>query len=87
MYNTQDFDEMEILSEQVVQFFPSEPELAVQHFELLYTHLISSLIVGMVWSYLEAKIILKTGLKTTAYEASRKWRPTDYLKFSDYLKN
>ena len=50
MYSTQDFDEMEILSEQVAQFFPSEPELAVQHFELLYTHLISSLIVGMVWS-------------------------------------
>ena len=87
MYNTQDFDEMEILSEQVVQFFPSEPELAVQHFELLYTHLSSSLIVGMIWSYLEAKIILKTGLRTSAYDSSRKWRPADYLKFSEYLKN
>ena len=87
MYNTQDFDEMEILSEQVVQFFPSEPELAVQHFELLYTHLISSLIVGMIWSYLEAKIILKTGLRSSAYDSSRKWRPADYLKFSEYLKN
>ena len=87
MYNTQDFDEMEILSEQVVQFFPSEPELAVQHFELLYTHLISSLIVGMIWSYLEAKIILKTGLRTSAYDSSRKWRPADYLMFSEYLKN
>jgi|LULN01.1.fsa_nt_gb hypothetical protein len=87
MYNTQDFDEMEILSTEVAKFFPAEPELAVEHFESSYTHLISSLIVGMVWSYLEAKIILKTGLRMDAYEASRKWRPTDYLKFSDYLKN
>jgi len=87
MYNTEDFDEMELLSEQVAQFFPTEPEMAVQHFELIYTHLISSLIVGMVWSYLEAKIILKTGVRTTAYDASRKWRPSDYLKHSDYLKN
>ena len=87
MYNTQDFDEMEILSTEVAKFFPAEPELAVEHFESSYTHLISSLIVGMVWSYLEAKIILKTGLRMDAYEACRKWRPTDYLKFSDYLKN
>jgi len=87
MYNTQDFDEMEILSEQVAQFFPTEPELAVQHFEFSYSHLIASLIVGMVWSYLEAKVILKTGLRTTAYDTSRKWRPTDYLKTSDYLRN
>ena len=87
MYNIHDFDEMEILSEQVDQFFPAEPELAVRHFELSYSHLISSLIVGMVWSYLEAKVILKTGLRTTAYELSRKWRPSDYIKFSEYLKN
>jgi hypothetical protein len=87
MYNTEDFDEMELLSEQVAQFFPTEPEMAVQHFELIYTHLISSLIVGMVWSYLEAKVILKTGVRTTAYDASRKWRPSDYLKHSEYLKN
>ena len=87
MYNTQDFDEMEMLSVQVEQFFPAEPELAVEYFQSSYSHLISSLIVGMVWSYLEAKIILKTGLRMDAYEASRKWRPADYLKFSEYLKN
>ena len=87
MYSTQDFDEMEILSEEVKHYFPAEPERAVEHFQLQYTHLLASLIVGMVWSYLEAKVILKTGLRTTPYDTSRKWRPTDYLKFSEYLKN
>ena len=87
MYNTQDFDEMEMLSVQVEQFFPAEPELAIEHFELSYSHLISSLIVGMLWNYLEAKVILKTGLRTAPFDTSRKWRPTDYLKFSEYLKN
>mgnify|MGYP003680532243 CR=1 FL=1 len=87
MYSTQDFDEMEILSREVEHYFPSEPERAVEHFELEYTHLLASLIVGMVWSYLEAKVILKTGLRTPAYELSRKWRPSDYNKFREYLKN
>ena len=51
----QDFDEMANLADKVKQFFPTEPDLALEYFQRTYSRLIALLIVSMTWNYLEAE--------------------------------
>ena len=88
-YNMKDFDEMATFAKEVKHFFPNEPDLALEHFEQSYTHLISLLIVGMSWNYLEAEKILSEGLATLndPFANTRKWRPQDMLSTQHKLRN
>jgi hypothetical protein len=84
-----DFDDMATLAREVQQFFPNEPDLAMEHFQETYSHLISMLIVGMSWNYLEAERLLKNGLTSLndPFANTRKWRPQDMLNNQHKLRN
>jgi len=84
-----DFDEMAYLAGEVRQFFPKEPDLALEYFQQSYTRLIALLIVSMTWNYLEAEKLLKDGLKPLddPFEGARKWRPQDFLKYQHWIRN
>tara|TARA_Y100001938_G_C8099308_1_gene440388 strand:+ start:2415 stop:2669 length:255 start_codon:yes stop_codon:yes gene_type:complete len=83
----QDFEEMAQLAGEVRKFYPQEPELAMRHFEASYTRLISGLILGMAWNYLEAEHILFTGERTDPLQSARKWEAKDFTQFSRNHKN
>lgn len=88
-YTMKDFDDMSAFAAEVKQFFPTEPDVALEHFEKSYSHLISLLIVGMSWNYLEAERLLTEGLAAVndPFTSTRKWRPQDILTNQHKLRN
>ncbi len=88
-YNMQDFDEMANLADKVKQFFPTEPDLALEYFQRTYSRLIALLIVSMTWNYLEAEKMVREGIRPTddPFESAREWRPQDYLKYQHWIRN
>ena len=47
--------EMAKFAREVKDYFPKDPELALEHFQRSYSRLIALLIVSMTWNYLEAE--------------------------------
>lgn len=86
-YNMQDFEEMAELANEIRRYYPQQPELAMRHFEQSYTRLISGLVLGMAWNYLEAEHILYTGERTHPLEATRKWESSDFAHYTKHHRN
>lgn len=85
----QDFDEMAALAGEVKHLFPTEPDLALEHFQQSYSRLISLLLLGMSWNYLEAERLISEGFASLddPFGNTRKWRPQDMLTNQHKLRN
>ena len=88
-YNMSDFDEMAKFAKEVKDYFPKDPELALEHFQRSYSRLIALLIVSMTWNYLEAEKMVTEGFRplNDPFEGARAWKPQDYLKYQHWLRN
>lgn len=89
LYNMDDFEELADLSGQCRKWYPKYPEEAVAYFIDAYqvSHLISTLIVVNVWSYLHAEHILLTGDLLEPISNSRKWTEKDFTNIAKALRN